>query len=176
MLSILDSANAVALISCLDCPNDSYIPIHSGFLNACKRSKSCKRFIPSEYAGNIDDFPLLPKFYEVSREPFRKVLQESSGVEWTLVEVGWLMDYFLPQEKTYVRHYEDMFPVDPDNWRACIRNTGDELQTWTCAREIGKAITELLKAPEWVGELFDPAILIRFKVLRVSYLLPCRSL
>ncbi|MCJ1350965.1 MAG: hypothetical protein MMC33_000947 [Icmadophila ericetorum] len=149
VLSILDSTNSAALISCLDCPGDSYGEIHRGFLNACERSKTCKRFIPSEYAGNIDDYPLLPSTYATTREPFRKVLRESSGVEWTLVEVGWLMDYFIPQGKTYVRHYEGLFPIDPVNWRACIYATGDELQTWTCAREIGKAIVELLKAPEW---------------------------
>lgn len=60
------------------------------------------------------------------------------------------MDYFLPKAKTYMPPIPDEFPVDPNNWRACIRGTGDENQSWTCAREIGKAVVELLAAPEWV--------------------------
>lgn len=150
MLSILDSSNATGLISFVNCPNDRYNEIHCAFLNACIKSRGCKRFIPSEWAGNVDDYPLLPSFYATSREPFRRILKESNGVEWTLFNGGWLMDYFLPQDRTYMPPIPDEFPVDPNNWRACIRGTGDELQAWTCAREIGKAVVELLAAAEWV--------------------------
>jgi swainsonine biosynthesis oxidoreductase SwnR len=150
MISILNSSNATALVSFVNCPNDRYVDIHCAFLNACMNSEGCKRFIPSEWAGNIDDYPLLPSFYATSREPFRRILRESNGVEWTLFNGGWLMDYFLPREKTYMPPIPEEFPVDPNNWRACIRGTGDEMQVWTCAREIGKAVVELLAAAKWV--------------------------
>jgi swainsonine biosynthesis oxidoreductase SwnR len=150
VLSVLDSANITALISFVNCPNDRYSDIHCAFLNACIKSRGCKRLIPSEWAGNVDDYPLLPSFYATSREPFRRILKESNKVEWTLFNGGWLMDYFLSQDKTYMPPIPDEFPVDPNNWRACIRGTGDEMQAWTCAREIGKAVVELLAATEWV--------------------------
>lgn len=150
MLSILDSSNAAALVSFVNCPRDRYVDIHRSFLNACTRSNRCKRFIPSEWAGNIDDYPLLPRNYATSREPFRKILRESKGIEWTLFNTGWLMDYFLPKEKTYMSPIPDLFSVDPNDWRACIRGTGDERQAWTCAREVAKAVVELLAAAEWV--------------------------
>ena len=134
----------------MDCPYDRYINIHRTLLNACLQSKGCKRFIPSEWAGNIDDYPLLPAGYANTREPFRKILRESSGIEWTLFNFGWLMDYFLPQSKTYIPPLPDIFPVDPNAWRGCIRGTGNELQSWTCAREVGKAVAVLLEASEWV--------------------------
>ena len=151
MLSILDSTHATALISCIRAFDTRYIDIHSAYLNACIKSKACKRFIPSEWAGNIEDYPLKPDFYGTTREPFRQILKKSSGIEWTLFNQGWFMDYFLPQEKTYIKPAPDDFPVDPNNWRACIRGTGDEPQSWTCAREVGKAVVELLAASEWVS-------------------------
>ena len=150
VLAILNASNATALISFTNCPHDRYLDIHCALLNACIKSTRCKRFIPSEWAGNIDDNPLLPRWYAMTRDPFRNILRESSGVEWTLFNNGWLMDYFLPKEKTYMAPIPDEFPVDPNSWRACIRGTGDEMQAWTCAREVGKAVVELLAAAKWV--------------------------
>src|ERR1700761_2356391 len=31
--------------------------VHLALLEACKQSKKCKRYIPSEYGGNVRDFP-----------------------------------------------------------------------------------------------------------------------
>lgn len=48
----------------------------------------------------------------------------------------------------------DEFPVDPNGWRVCVRGTGDEPQGFTSARDIGKAVVELLAwVGEWVGLL-----------------------
>lgn len=44
----------------------------------------------------------------------------------------------------------DEFPIDPNNWRACIRGTGNELQAWTWSRDIAKAVVELLAVRHWV--------------------------
>lgn len=51
----------------------------------------------------------------------------------------------------------DEFPVDPNGWRVCVRGTGDEPQGFTSARDIGKAVVELLAwVGEWVGfDLFN---------------------
>lgn len=59
------------------------------------------------------------------------------------------MDYFLPKGKTWMPAIPDEFPVDPNGWRVCVRGTGDEPQGFTSARDIGKAVVELLA---WVGE------------------------
>jgi hypothetical protein len=89
VLEILNSVNAAALVSFINGPHELYFDIHVSLLNACKKSASCKRFIPSEFAGNIDAFPSLPRYYGASREPFRKILEKATGVEWTLVNIGW---------------------------------------------------------------------------------------
>lgn len=38
------------------------------------------------------------------------------------------------------------FPMDPNGWQARVRGTGDEVQSWTCARDVGRAVVELIKA------------------------------
>lgn len=60
------------------------------------------------------------------------------------------MDYFLTEDKTYMPAIPEEFPIDPNNWRACIRGTGDELQAFTSSRDISKAVTALLGASQWV--------------------------
>ncbi|KAG9241337.1 hypothetical protein BJ878DRAFT_233823 [Calycina marina] len=148
ILAILDSTNCKALVSFLNPPGNLYLNIHKSLLNACVRSRTCKHFIPSEWIGNSEDYPLLPRFYGETREPFRKLLRDSS-IQWTLFNGGWLMDYFLPQEKTHMPPIPAEFPVDPNNSRACIRGTGDELQSWTSARDIARAVVVLLGVHEW---------------------------
>ncbi|KAL8870811.1 MAG: hypothetical protein Q9174_003229 [Haloplaca sp. 1 TL-2023] len=106
--------------------------------------------MPSEYCGNIEAFPDRPRFYGSTREPIRKVLRGiPTGLEWTLLECGWFMDYFLTADKSHMRPVPDEFPIDLDKWTARIRGTGDELQSWTLGREVGKAAVELCAASEW---------------------------
>ena len=49
----------------------------------------------------------------------------------------------------------DEFPVDVNGWRACVRGTGEEEQSWTCGRDVGKAVVELCRADEWVSRAWD---------------------
>ena len=153
MLSILDASKAGTFISFNNCADEqSFVDIHTAYLRACERSTTCKRFIASEFAGNIDDFPMHPRPYGTTRAPFRKVLEKSVGIEWTLFNNGWFMDYFVPKDKTYMRPVPTEFPVDPNAWKVCIKGTGDEPQSWTCCRDVGKALVQLLHAPEWVSK------------------------
>lgn len=154
VLAILDSTRATTLISFLNVNDDRYISIHTAFIGACLASETCKRLMPSEYCGNIEQFPDRPRFYGTTREPVRKVLRGMQGLEWTLLECGWFMDYFLKAEKSHMRPVPDEFPIDLDKWTARIRGTGDELQSWTIGREVGKAAVELCAAKKWVGRLF----------------------
>ena len=149
ILGILNSTQASALISFVQPPDELYLPIHTALLQACSESASCKRFIPSEWVGNVEGFPMLPTFYGASREPFRQVLKKSEGIEWTLFNGGWLADYFLPSSKTYMPAIPEEFPIDANGFSALIRGTGDEPQSWTCGREIAQAVVRLLKAQHW---------------------------
>jgi swainsonine biosynthesis oxidoreductase SwnR len=152
--AILDANGASTLVSFLQAADTLYLNLHRAWLAACIESKSCKRFIPSEWAGNVDDYPQLPKFYADSRVPFRHVLQQTAGIEWTLFNCGWLMDYFLPQRLTRMTPEPENFPIDPNAWRACIRGSGNEMQSWTWSKDVAAAICELLAAPSWVCNNF----------------------
>ena len=81
------------------------------------------------------------------------------GVEWTCVGVGWLGDYWLGgckgesgRGKTYMSAIGNKWVVDWDRWRACVRGTGDEIQSWVCGRDVGRGVIELCRAPKgmWV--------------------------
>ncbi|KAI4159511.1 MAG: hypothetical protein LQ342_006512 [Letrouitia transgressa] len=145
---ILNSTHATTLISFLNPSHEEYFSVHAALLSACQQSTYCKRFIPSEWVGDIERFSLKPEFYAQTREPFRKLLKEQHDVEWTLVNPGWLADYFLPMTKTHIKPTE-MFPLDQQKWTASIPGTGDEMQSWTSGRDIGRAVAELCKAKEW---------------------------
>ena len=79
------------------------------------------------------------------------MLRAQTEVEWTLFNVGWLADYFLPASKTFMAPIKDKFPIDVDGWGACIRGTGDEVQSWTAARDVGRAVVEMCRAETWVS-------------------------
>ena len=42
------------------------------------------------------------------------------------------------------------FPINPNEWCASIPGTGNELQAWTSAGDVGKAIFALLGFESWV--------------------------
>ncbi|KAI9652601.1 MAG: hypothetical protein M1831_006705 [Alyxoria varia] len=170
LVHILDETRATVLISTLNFDNEQYYDIHHAFLRACQASACTTRLIPSEWAGNIDDFPHLPPFYALSRRPFRELLrrEEPAGdrkaqgrststsnqkvVEWTLFGCGWLMDYFLPYEVSHITPVPEEFPIHLFSFSAEIRGTGDEMQSWTRARDVARAVVALLRAPRGTWE------------------------
>ena len=153
ILSILNSVNATTLVSFINVSTPEYITVHAALVAACGQSRTCKRLIPSEWIGDLETYPLKPDFYATTRQPFREMLRAQDQVEWTLFNVGWLADYFLPEEKTYMAPIKDTFPVDVDGWRACVRGSGDVVQSWTSARDVAKAVVELCRADKWVCEM-----------------------
>ncbi|KAL9031262.1 MAG: hypothetical protein Q9196_000700 [Gyalolechia fulgens] len=149
LLPILDATHATALVSFLNIPDPSYIAIHAALLTACAQSATCKRLIPSEWAGDSERYPDKPAYYATSRLPFRTMLARQAEVEWTLVNCGWLAEYFLPARKSYMAPIKGKFPVDPDGWAACLRGRrGEEMQSWTCASDVGRAVVELCRVPK----------------------------
>ena len=152
ILSILNNTRASTLISFINDPTPNYVTTHAAILEACCQSATCKRLIPSEWIGDSKTYPLKPEYYATSREPFRQMLKEQTEVEWTLFNTGWLADYFLPRRKSHMKPVPLEFPMDPNGWRAHVRGTGHETQSWTCARDVGRAVVELLKADEWVSK------------------------
>ncbi|RAL16597.1 NAD(P)-binding protein [Aspergillus homomorphus CBS 101889] len=151
LIQILNTTRATALISIIRCANDDYLLLHNNLLKACLASETCKRLIPSEWAGNTDDFPDLPRSYGLTRAPFRKILHSpvAEGIRWTCINHGWFMDYFLPEGKSYMKYIPGEFPIDPLTWTYHVKGTGEEPQTWTCAQDVAAAVVILLGKGEW---------------------------
>ncbi|KAI9037394.1 NAD(P)-binding protein [Aspergillus affinis] len=151
LTTILSTTNATTLISTLNPPEHLYLPLHTALLSACLASPLCKRLIPSDWAGNVEDHPLSPRAYGRTRAPFREILAQTPGITYTSFNLGWFMDYFLPPEYSYMGFLEDEFPVDPrgEKWCYVVRGSGEEEQCWTRARDVARGVVRLLGVDEW---------------------------
>jgi nucleoside-diphosphate-sugar epimerase len=137
------------LISVISSYTSEFVDVHVNLIKACQASSRCKRFIPSEYGGNLEKYPDLPLFYYQTREPIRKILREQTELEWTLVSVGWLVDYVVPQNNRYLTDIGEAFPIDLSSKTIIIPGTGNDLFDVTAARDLAKALALLVKAPSW---------------------------
>ncbi|KAH7114612.1 hypothetical protein EDB81DRAFT_822345 [Dactylonectria macrodidyma] len=142
-------ADGEVLISTISDCTQSYIDVHRTLLQACQQSSKCKRFIPSEFAGDVESVPDQPGFYYRTRDPIRKLLREQSVVEWTLVCVGWLIDYVVPSKNRYIKDIGDAVPVNLADGRIVIPGTGKEPVDATWVRDVATALASLVDAPAW---------------------------
>lgn len=142
-------ADCEVLISTISDVSSAYTDIHRALILACQESPKCKRFIPAEFAADIRTYPDQPGFYHAPHEPVREMLRrQTADVEWTLVCIGWLADYFVPAKN---RHIKDIGAFHPLNWaddrKIVIPGTGDERVDFTWARDVVRALAALVDAP-----------------------------
>jgi hypothetical protein len=104
----------------------------------------CKRSIPSDYGGNIDIYPDSPVFHYVNHESVRQALRAQTDVTWTLSNMGWLSDYFVPAGSQYVRDIGDFHPVNFETGILTIPRTCEELICFTSACDAARAIACLI--------------------------------
>ena len=154
VLTILDKTSPIALFSFIHSDSPGfYLGVHDTLLSACAASRTCHRLIPSEYGGNISDFPDLPRFYGPTHGVFRETLRQRAaemGVSWALVNGGWFMDYFVPPERSYMKPLPGVWPIDLEQGAAVVLGTGEEAVGWTAARDVAKALVRLVEAEELV--------------------------
>ncbi|KAM5346156.1 hypothetical protein ACJ41O_009161 [Fusarium nematophilum] len=131
--------------------------MHEALLNACRESKTCKRFIPSEYLGNLRDGGLFPPSSYSAHGQFRDMLKSETEVKWTLVNQGWLADYFVQPangSRSYIRPFPQGWPIDLDQKTVRLIGTGDESVTWTAARDMAKVVVKLMSHEEWPDHVY----------------------
>jgi len=144
-----------ALISAILDYTMRFTTAHLALIEACQKSLNCKTIIPSEYAGNTDDYPDQPTFYYANHEPVRKVLREQTDIRWTLFNFGWLTDYLVPTSYRYIKDIGENHPVDLTAGTMRIPGTGDEKVAFTPVRDAAKAIVRLFEFRDW-----DPIIYV----------------
>ncbi|KAL6720326.1 hypothetical protein ACLMJK_002247 [Lecanora helva] len=140
-------ADCEALISIISDFSPAYTQVHSTLIQACQESPICKRLIPAEFVGNIEAYPDQPGFYYSSHEPIRDMLRKQAEIEWTLVCIGWLTDYFVPQKNRYIKGIGEFHPIDWEHKKIVIPGTGDEPMDFTWARDVARGLASLVKAP-----------------------------
>lgn len=123
--------------------------VHLTMLEACKQSPKCKRYIPSEYAGNTDEYPDQPTFYYANHEPVRRALRQQEEVMWTLYNLGWLTDYLIPSRLRYIKDIGEFHPVRLGDKALVIPGTGEEPIAFTPAQGGAKGISRLFKHDSW---------------------------
>lgn len=79
----------------------AFTEVHMNLIAAAQQTKSCRRIIPSEYGGDLEEQPDQPLFYNANHAPVRKALREQTVLEWTIVSTGWFPDYLFPEEYRY---------------------------------------------------------------------------
>lgn len=147
LLDALNQCKAQALVSLILDYSQVFVEVHQNMISACQQSSTCKRFVPSEFAGNVEDFPKQPSFYYRTREPIRELLRNQHQLEWTLVCCGWLMDFAVPARNRYLKEVGEAFPVDLAGNRVVIPGTGEEPVSFVSARDLARAMGALLHAP-----------------------------
>ncbi|PHH65595.1 hypothetical protein CDD81_2030 [Ophiocordyceps australis] len=142
-------ADCEVLISTIGDLTSSNVHVHCSLLQACQQSPKCKRFIPSEFGGDIESFPDQPSFVYPARKDIRKALQEQTDVEWTLIANGWLADYTVPPQNRYIRDIDELCPINITGGSIVIPGSGREPVDLVWARDVAKALAELVTKPAW---------------------------
>lgn len=137
------------IVSAIQDNEMSNVKVHLTLLEACTKSPKCKSFIPSEWIGNIEDFPDQPQFYSANHKPIREALKEQTQVKWTLFCLGWLADYVVPAKFRYIRDIDDFHPVNFKTGIITIPGTGNEPIGMTSARDGVKAVVKLFSEEKW---------------------------
>jgi LmbE family N-acetylglucosaminyl deacetylase len=143
-----------AVISTISAQGQDHITAHLALLSACRLSPRCKRFIPSEWTGNIEKYPELePRYMHETREPIRRALREQDEVMWTSVLVGWFAEYLLPvgHEGRYFGALMVGWPVDFEKRVFVLYGEGRRRVTLTSAWDVVKAVVGLLESGEEKG-------------------------
>lgn len=140
---------STALISTILDYTPAFIQVHRRLIEAAKKSKTCKRFIPAEYGGNLEDFPDQPGFYSRLQGVIRTELAAQDELEWTLLSTGWFVDYVVPAGNRRLQDAGDAIPINIAGNSMLIPGTGKEPLDVTSVRDAARAIAKLLQASQW---------------------------
>lgn len=138
-----------ALISAILDYTPAFIDVHRHLIEAARKSTTCKRFIPAEYGGNLEDFPDQPGFYSRLQGVIRGELAAQDDLEWTLLSTGWFVDYVVPSRNRRLQDAGDGIPVNLAGNSMVIPGSGKEPLDLTAVRDVARAVAKLLQAPRW---------------------------
>lgn len=138
-------ADCDAVICTLRSGVPSFVGIHAGILAACQASPTCKRFIPSVWAGNVNEFPDEPLDWAEDLEQVLSSLRKQSEVYWSAICPGWFAEYVIPDpQQRYLADIGDMWPQNHKDAVFTLYGAGSQLVDFTSARDTARAVGMLL--------------------------------
>ncbi|TYZ68688.1 hypothetical protein PybrP1_006621 [[Pythium] brassicae (nom. inval.)] len=134
-----------AAISTIADFSPAYVNAHTALIEACKQSPKCKRLIPSEFGGNAEDNPEPPDSVFHNRKVVKDTLKTQTEIEWTVVSLGWIMEYIVPSANRYHGNPGPMHPLDHHTKTITIPGTGNDVfsgeeTTWLKMAETMKTV------------------------------------
>lgn len=122
-----------------------YVNVHKAILAACTASPTCKRFIPSTWTGNIEEFPDEPLDWAEDLQQLFSSLRSQQNVKWTAMCPGWFADYTLALSQ---RHFGDAGESWPQNLQTKVftmYGKGKQVVSLTSARDAASATVAMLE-------------------------------
>ncbi|KAJ4192501.1 hypothetical protein NW759_016638 [Fusarium solani] len=133
-----------AVICTVSSSSPELVEIHESLLEACRSAPTCKRFIPSVWVGNFEDVRDQP-FYGADRiQKIYDMLAGQQRIEWTLLSVGWLVDYVIPVSQRYLPD-EGFWVEDVREKTFKLYGNGTQTISCTAARDAASAVVRLLE-------------------------------
>ncbi|KAG6621929.1 Isoflavone reductase [Phytophthora cinnamomi] len=135
-----------ALVSAIFDLTQAYVDVHLALIEACKQTPKCKRFIPSEFFANTEEFPEHPDGSSRFNIPVKDALKAQRELEWTVVSIEWVMDYIVPSANRCHPDIGPWFALDLPAKTMTIVGSGRDAFAITSARDVAKATAALLKS------------------------------
>lgn len=117
--------------------------IHINMLEACQTSPKCKRFIPSEWTGNVEEHPEQPMWERGGSAALYERLRAQNEVKWTVFCVSWFADYVVAREQRYHSDIGELWPMNYANKTFTIYGDGTQLVSLVTSRDTARAIAML---------------------------------
>ncbi|OAQ66115.1 NADH(P)-binding domain-containing protein [Pochonia chlamydosporia 170] len=142
LTDILHDCDAVICTIRGGVPN--FTAVHSAILEACQKSPTCKRFIPSAWAGNLEEFPDEPLEWADELQPMLQALSSQKDVSWSAICPGWYADYVYPAKQRYLGDIGEMWPQNYKDKVFTLYGKGSQLINFTSVRDTARATIMLL--------------------------------
>ncbi|PIG88671.1 hypothetical protein AARAC_000514, partial [Aspergillus arachidicola] len=143
----LEENKIETVISTVPISDESATGSQLNLIEAAIKSKSTKRFIPSDF-GIIYNEQHASVFPPIKGKLLAAEKLRSSGLEYTLVSNGFFMDYYgLPKVKSYLQPF--VFAVDIANNTAAIPGSGNVPVVFTHTFDVAQYVAALIGEEKW---------------------------
>ncbi|CAH0017918.1 unnamed protein product [Clonostachys rhizophaga] len=133
-----------AVICTISSSSDELVEVHESLLEACKSTPTCKRFIPSVWVGNFEDIRDQPYYGADRIQSIYDMLAGQQLIEWTILSVGWLIDYVIPASQRYLPN-ERFWVQDVKDKTFKLYGNGTQTISCTASRDAASAVVRLLE-------------------------------